>query len=142
MSNTMNSRGLNPRLKTALTSPAVVCITLSLVVAIIAAIDKGSYVIINAVVTGGMWALMAMGLALVFGVMNITSFVHGEFFMIGGLVAYFVFAPFVDFILEHPTGLSAALLPSAASHRCVIGRRTGRGDLRVSCVSAIAAPQS
>jgi branched-chain amino acid transport system permease protein len=57
---------------------------------------------------------MAMGLALIFGVMNITSFVHGEFFMIGSLVAYFVFTPFVDFIFENPTTVPAALLPGLA----------------------------
>lgn len=50
-------------------------------------------ILVNTLVTGGMWALMAAGLALVFGVMNIPNFAHGEFFMIGTLVAYYVFTP-------------------------------------------------
>jgi branched-chain amino acid transport system permease protein len=111
MSNTESGSGLNLRLKNVLNSPAGICITLAIMAALLAAIDKGPYVVVNAVVTGGMWALMAMGLALVFGVMNITSFVHGEFFMIGGLVAYFVFTPFVDLTLENPNSPAAALLP-------------------------------
>ncbi len=44
---------------------------------------------INTIVTGGMLGLVAMGLALVFGVMNVGMFAHGEFFMLGTLVAYF-----------------------------------------------------
>lgn len=38
---------------------------------------------------GGIYALMALGLALVFGVMNIAQFAHGEFYMIGAYVAFF-----------------------------------------------------
>jgi branched-chain amino acid transport system permease protein len=38
--------------------------------------------------------LMAVGLSLVFGVMNIPNFAHGEFYMLGAYVAYFVFAAF------------------------------------------------
>jgi len=85
-----------------------------LVAAIFGAIDNGFYVIVNAIVTGGMWALVAMGLALVFGVMNIVSFVHGEFFMIGGLTAYFTFTPFSDYLMENPTPLLEAFLPILA----------------------------
>jgi branched-chain amino acid transport system permease protein len=50
---------------------------------------SGPYILINSVVTGGMLALIAMGLALVFGVMNVGMFAHGEFFMVGTLVAFY-----------------------------------------------------
>lgn len=54
---------------------------------------EGSFAqLVNAMVIGAMWALMAAGLALVLGVMNIPHFAHGEFFMIGSYVAYFVFS--------------------------------------------------
>ena len=81
------------RLGRWLKSAGGITVTLTIVAASLAAMDKGSYIIVQTIVTGGMWALVAMGLALIFGVMNITSFVHGEFFMIGGLVAYFVITP-------------------------------------------------
>jgi branched-chain amino acid transport system permease protein len=58
--------------------------------------------LVNTLVTGGMWALMAGGLALVFGVMNIPSFVHGDLFMIGTLVALYVFTPIKGFIQSSP----------------------------------------
>ena len=64
-------------------------------------------IVVDSLVTGGMWALMAAGLALVFGVMNIPNFAHGEFFMIGSLTAYFVFSPIQDAMLSDPTGTGA-----------------------------------
>ena len=59
-------------------------------------------ILVDTLVTGGMWALMAGGLALVFGVMNIPNFAHGEFFMIGSLVAFTVFVPIQDALFENP----------------------------------------
>jgi len=38
---------------------------------------------------GGMYSLMAVGLTLVFGVMNIANFAHGELYMLGAYVGYF-----------------------------------------------------
>lgn len=70
-------------------------------------------ILIDTLVTGGMWALMAAGLALVFGVMNIPNFAHGEFFMIGSLVAYFVFTPIQERLLEAPSPLLTAVAPFA-----------------------------
>jgi branched-chain amino acid transport system permease protein len=61
-------------------------------------------IVVDTLVTGGMWALMAAGLALVFGVMNIPNFAHGEFFMIGSLVAYFVYTPIQNAVLNDPAG--------------------------------------
>lgn len=40
---------------------------------------------------GGLYALMAVGLALVFGVMNICHFAHGEYYVLGAYAAFFGF---------------------------------------------------
>jgi branched-chain amino acid transport system permease protein len=104
----------------SLKSPAGITIVLSIVAAVAASIDNGFYVIVNTIVTGGMWALVAMGLALVFGVMNIVSFVHGEFFMIGGLTAYFTFTPFSDYLMDNPHPVAEAFLPILAMLASVI----------------------
>lgn len=40
--------------------------------------------LINGVVNGGAYALIAVGLTLVFGIVGITNFAHGEFLMLGG----------------------------------------------------------
>lgn len=89
-------------------------IGLSLVGAVIVAVEGSPSQLANSIVTGGMWALMAVGLALVFGVMNIPHFAHGESFMIGAYVAYFVFNPLNTYLQQHPNGILEALSPFAA----------------------------
>ena len=50
-------------------------------------------VLINGVVIGSVYALFALGLALIFGVLEFVNFAHGEFYMIGAmLVAAFMAA--------------------------------------------------
>jgi len=48
--------------------------------------------LVTGLLRGGLYALMAIGLALVFGVMNICHFAHGEYYAIGAYAAYFAFA--------------------------------------------------
>jgi branched-chain amino acid transport system permease protein len=67
-------------------------------------------VLVSTLVTGGMWALMAVGLAMVFGVMNIPNFAHGELFLIGSLVAFTVFSPIQDAILANPSSTILKIL--------------------------------
>lgn len=49
---------------------------------------------ITGILRGGLYALMAGGLALLFGVMNICNFAHGELFVIGAYIAYFAYVVF------------------------------------------------
>lgn len=97
-----------------LKSAAGMSIILTIVIAVVATIDRGPYVLVNTIVTGGMLSLMAMGLALVFGVMNIPFFCHGEFFMIGTLVSYFIFTPMAPYINQNPGTTAAFVLPLVA----------------------------
>ncbi len=94
-----------------MTSAGGITILLTIVVAIIAAIDAGPFIIVNTVVTGGMWALLSLGLSLVFGVMNIPNFAHGEFFLIGSLTAYFTFNPLRLYLKENPSPFLSAIAP-------------------------------
>jgi branched-chain amino acid transport system permease protein len=60
--------------------------------------------ILTGLLTGGLYALIGMGLALVFGVMRVVNFAHGAFLMAGMYVAYFVttglhVSPYVGFLL-------------------------------------------
>lgn len=48
--------------------------------------------LIGGVLRGGMYVLMAMGLSLVFGVMKIPNFAHGEFYMLGAYFSFFAFS--------------------------------------------------
>lgn len=99
------------RILGSLTSAAGITILVALVIAVISTIYSGPFILINSVVTGGMWALMAVGLSLVFGVMNVVNFAHGEFFMVGTLVGYFVFTPISSYLADHPQPLLSAVAP-------------------------------
>lgn len=94
-------------------SAAGLTILATLAVAVVSYLVAGPFTVINAVVTGGMWALLSAGLALVFGVMNIPNFAHGEFFMIGTLVAYFVFTPLQAQLKVAPNPILTAVAPFA-----------------------------
>jgi branched-chain amino acid transport system permease protein len=60
-------------------------------------------IVVTTLVTGGMWALMAAGLAMVFGVMNIPNFAHGELFLIGSFTAFTVYSPIQDALFDDPS---------------------------------------
>ncbi len=64
--------------------------------------------LISGVLTGGVYALAGIGMSLVFGVMNISNFAHGDLMMIGMYMAYFAFTllhidPYVSLVLILPT---------------------------------------
>lgn len=92
--------------------PAVVVFAVSLVIAIALAVEAGPAQLLNVVVTGGMWALLAAGLALIFGVMNIPYFAHGESFMVGAYTGYVVFTALVSYLQQHPSRLLSILAPN------------------------------
>lgn len=93
--------------------PAIAVLVGSLVLAVFLGVQAGPSQLINTFVTGGMWALLAVGLALVFGVMNIPHFAHGESFMVGAYIAYFVFTPIQKSLRASPNALLSALAPFA-----------------------------
>lgn len=79
--------------------------------------------IINGILLGGVYALMACGLNLIFGVMRVINFAHGEFLAIGGLITVTLVAalqlPFVVALVAVP--LFMALL-GVAIHVSVVRR--------------------
>lgn len=63
--------------------------------------------IVSGVLASGLYALVAVGLALAIGVIGIVNFAHGEFFMVGAFLAYqlfvtFGFDPLVSLLLVAP----------------------------------------
>ena len=52
---------------------------------------------------GLLYGLVAVGLALIFGLMDVTNFAHGEFLMIAMYLSFFLFAFFaIDPLLAMP----------------------------------------
>ena len=72
--------------------------------------ELGPYLILGlleGLVTAAVLSLMALGLSLVFGVMRVVNVAHGEFFMVGAVLAWII-ANAVD---SHPAvNFLAALL--------------------------------
>jgi branched-chain amino acid transport system permease protein len=66
---------------------------------------------INGVVTGMILALVASGLTLIFGIMDVVNFAHGELFMLGAYVGAVVLAATGDFwVALAAAGVTIALL--------------------------------
>jgi branched-chain amino acid transport system permease protein len=64
--------------------------------------------VLNGLLTGALYALVGMGMALIFGVMRIVNFAHGAFMMVGMYVTYVLFtrtgiSPYALFVV---TGLA------------------------------------
>jgi len=51
-------------------------------------------VLLNGVVLAVNYALIALGITLIFSIMNFLNFAHGQMFMIGGFVVYYVYGLF------------------------------------------------
>ncbi len=80
--------------------PAIACVTLVAVAFAFAdpennCVVNGSFVasqFTNGLIIGIIYGFMALGLTLIFSILGVVSFSHGEFYMIGGMIAYFVTA--------------------------------------------------
>ncbi|MGB8277857.1 MAG: branched-chain amino acid ABC transporter permease [Methylovirgula sp.] len=48
-------------------------------------------ILLNGILLGGLYGLMALGMALVWGVLNIVNLAHGALIMLGGYVVYYLF---------------------------------------------------
>ncbi|HEX7784650.1 MAG TPA: branched-chain amino acid ABC transporter permease, partial [Methylomirabilota bacterium] len=92
------------------------------------AADLVQYVVTGLLV-GGVYALMSIGLALIFGVMRVVNFAQGDFMMLGMYLAYY-FAighridPLLGALLATPPFFVLGLLV----HRGLLARVTGGGD--------------
>jgi len=54
-------------------------------------VDLLTQILINGVLLGGLYAIMALGLALVWGVLNIVNLAHGAFIMLGAYLAWHLY---------------------------------------------------
>src|SRR5689334_1017796 len=49
-------------------------------------------ILVNGILLGGLYGLTALGMALVWGVLNIVNLAHGAFIMLGGYAVFFLFS--------------------------------------------------
>ena len=64
--------------------------------------------VVNGLTLGSVYALVAIGLSLIFGIVRLVNFAHGEFFMLGAYILFFTFAQ-----AQVPYGVAIVL--------CVVG---------------------
>ena len=77
---------------------------------------------VSTLLLGGIYALIAVGLTLIFGVMRVVNFAHGEFLMLAMYLAFWSFAllgldPYVTLVLALPV----IFLGGWLSYRLVMG---------------------
>jgi branched-chain amino acid transport system permease protein len=100
-----------------------------------------SELVFQGLVRGAMYALMGIGLSLIFGILGIVNFAHGELFMLGTYVMYFVAAalglPFIAGVAA--AGLALFVVGVAIERGLVepLRRRAGRDWLLDSFVLTI-----
>ncbi len=79
--------------------------------------------IFNGLVNGGFYALLALGLSIIFGMLRIVNFAHGAMYMLGAFVAYYgaleVHLPFFAALIVAPivVGLFGLLLETTLLRR-------------------------
>ncbi|MEQ1940086.1 branched-chain amino acid ABC transporter permease [Mesorhizobium sp. CN5-321] len=54
--------------------------------------DLLAQILINGILLGGLYAIMALGLALVWGVLNIVNLSHGAFIMLGAYLSWYLYS--------------------------------------------------
>jgi branched-chain amino acid transport system permease protein len=80
-------------------------------------------VLVNGILQGGLYAIVALGLALVWGVLNIVNLAHGAFIMLGAYISWYTF---------HWWGLDPFLgLPITAVVMFGVGYAVQRGILNL-----------
>src|SRR3982750_3002266 len=77
--------------------------------------------VVNGLTLGSMYALIALGYSLVYGVLRLLNFAHGDVFMIGGVIGYgVVVAPGV------PPRVRGPQAPNLRARGCLHDRRFHR----------------
>jgi branched-chain amino acid transport system permease protein len=87
--------------------------------------------VVTGLLVGGVYALMSIGLALIFGVMRVVNFAQGDFMMLGMyLTYYFAVGHAIDPLLGALIALPPFFLLGLILHRVLLVHVTGRGGQR------------
>jgi branched-chain amino acid transport system permease protein len=79
--------------------------------------------LVNSLLIGSVYALVAIGLTLIWGVMNIINFAHGDFLMLGMFVAFWFYTLFgVDPIFSIPICAAVLFLLGLVIYRYIVSK--------------------
>ncbi|MGH7383682.1 MAG: branched-chain amino acid ABC transporter permease [Candidatus Rokuibacteriota bacterium] len=77
--------------------------------------------LLNGLLLGATYSLLGIGLTLVFGLMNVVNFAHGEFYTLGAYAAFAALAlTAVPFFLAIPLAIAAGALAGAVCERVLL----------------------
>jgi branched-chain amino acid transport system permease protein len=81
--------------------------------------------VVSTILLGGIYALIATGLTLIFGVMRVVNFAHGEFLMLGMYLAFWVFSllhvdPYLTLVVSLPLFFAVGWVSYRAVMRPVV----------------------
>src|SRR5215813_4900374 len=82
--------------------------------------------LVNALILGGTYALLGIGLTLIFGIMGVVNFTHGELYSFGAYMMFmWVMQAGVNFLLALPLAVLLGLLPGAGIEVLLLRRLRG-----------------
>jgi len=83
--------------------------------------------IINGIIVGSMYALVAAGMTMIFGVLRAINFAHGEYYMLGTFAAWWVMSRLAaDYSLAIIGGVAIVSVIALLIGRCVMQRLVGQ----------------
>jgi branched-chain amino acid transport system permease protein len=94
--------------------------------------------LINGLTTGSVYALIALGYTMIYGILGLINFAQGEIYMCGAFVTVLLLATGVNFFLAFPLGMAAAALLGVILERVAFRPLRGFHPL-VPLISAIGA---
>jgi branched-chain amino acid transport system permease protein len=93
-------------------------------------------ILANGILLGGLYGLMALGMALVWGVLNIVNLAHGSFIMLGGYAVYYLFIfTGIDPFAALPLGMAAMFAFGFLVQRCIINYIVGSAMLNTLLIT-------
>jgi branched-chain amino acid transport system permease protein len=85
--------------------------------------------VVTGLLVGGVYALMSIGLAVIFGVMRVVNFAQGDFMMLGMYLTYFYAVSLgIDPLFGALVTIPPFFLLGLLVHRTLLARVTGGGD--------------
>ena len=86
--------------------------------------------VINGLLIGGIYALVSIGVTLIFGVVKIVNFAQGEFVMLGMYISYFLATQFgVDPVVSLIVSMPALFVVGVQVQQFLVRRVLGENDL-------------
>ncbi len=77
--------------------------------------------VVNGLIIGGGYALMGIGLTLIFGIMRVVNFAHGEFYMLGAFLLFSLFGSLgINFFVASAAAIVVVGLSGAVVERVIL----------------------